>query len=188
MSRTKKSRKPGAGSSGTPKPKQADIVVREKRPKKHKGKVAGTRQLEATKQSKSGQNQPKQKDPRIGSKKPIVLVADSPTKSAPLKTQPKKQPPLAQVRAVENTPSLAEQLHAIEQDEKLLEILSKQENQVALTEGEVQYFNELMEQHQKISDQLDDNSEDINSEKAPTSDDDDLWDKLDNFNSKDWQD
>ena len=69
-------------------------------------------------------------------------------------------------------------INAIEQDEALQDILAKIAEDIALTEQEVNYYNELMEKHEKLSEalELDDNDEE---EMVDTRNEDDLWDKLD---------
>ena len=106
-------------------------------------------------------------------------------KTAAVKSAKQKQnsSPIAAIRVVETTAeeTLAEQLIAIEQDEKLLEILEKQDTDAPLSAEEVDYYNELMEQHEQISEKLgldDDEEEVVTNGKADS--EDDLWDKFDN--------
>ena len=89
--------------------------------------------------------------------------------------------PIAAIRVVETGESLADQLSRIEQDPRLLEILEKQDNEITLTSEEVNYFNTLMEQHEKISQELGLDDEDEVVEQTQKSDsEDDLWDKFNN--------
>jgi ribosome assembly protein YihI (activator of Der GTPase) len=93
------------------------------------------------------------------------------------------QEAIAAIRYAESEPSqdYAQELSAIESDEKLQAILAKQEDDIALTEQEVNYFNDMMERHQQLTEQLgiDDEEDDIDSVPSKKSADD-LWDKLDN--------
>ena len=183
MSRSKKSRKPGVGSSGLPKPKldkKTLAQTTDKKPKKKNGKTAGNRQLEA-KDNKVGQQQNTQaRDPRLGSKKPIVLTKDSIPQTEIAK--PKQQKPIAAVRKIEPSDSLPIRLAAIEEDEHLLAIIAKQEENIGLNEEEIDYFNKLMDEHAKISNILGiDEEDDVEEDTKPRKDlsEEDLWDKLD---------
>lgn len=184
MTRSKKSRKPGVGSSGAPKPKldKATLAQVEKRQKKKNGKVAGNRQLEATQNKKSDVANKQKKDPRLGNKTPIVLTKS--TSAQPVaKTKAAKQKPIAAVRAVEPSQIQTQQqrLIEIEQDEKLLAIVAKQDEEQPLTDTEIDYFNNLMDEHAQLSDALGLTEEDEIEEPAKKCafSEDDLWDKLD---------
>ena len=89
---------------------------------------------------------------------------------------------------VENTVvelSPEQELDAIEQDETLQSILAKQEDDIALTEQEVDYYNDKMERHQVLSAELglDEDDDASDSDESNSSDsEDDLWDKLDRPN------
>jgi len=183
MSRNKKSRKPGTGSLGIVKDDKKKLVEpKPRRAKKKNGNEPGNRQKEATAQVLSGPNSAKNKDPRIGNKTPIDLGKPI---AAPIKIKPAKKvqdnSPIAAIRVVEVGETLAEQLSRIEQDARLLEILEKQDADLALTPDDVIYFNTLMEQHEKISQELglDDEDEIVTPAKKSDSEDD-LWDKFDN--------
>jgi ribosome assembly protein YihI (activator of Der GTPase) len=188
MSRSKKSRKPGVGSSGAVKESQKTVeAAPEKRIKKHKGKQAGNRQKEAIPKQEQQQASAK-KDPRLGSKKPIDL-GQIKTKASVKSTTKPKQAPIAAIRTIEpveaSTNLLAQELEAIEQDERILLILSKQEDDIELNEDEIDYFNDKMERHQVlceklgISDDEDEGEEDFQPSTTKSSEDD-LWDKFDN--------
>ncbi|MGB1263840.1 MAG: Der GTPase-activating protein YihI [Cognaticolwellia sp.] len=184
MSRTKKSRKPGTGSIGAVKDDKKKLLEpKPRRAKKSNGKEAGNRQKEASPKVINGQNSAKNKDPRIGNKTPIDLGKPV---AAPVKAKVAKKvqdnSPIAAIRAVQSTESesLAEQLSRIEQDSKLLEILEKQDTEVTLTSDEVNYFNTLMEQHEKISQELGlDEEDELVAAPAKSDSEDDLWDKFD---------
>lgn len=186
MSRTKKSRKPGLGSNGALKESvKKDLVAPPKRAKKSHGKAAGNRQNEAT-DSKTTQQSGK-KDPRLGNKTPIFL-------GKPLIKQPfssNKKPKEASVTAIRTAAptednGLMAELEAIEQNERLQFILEKQDDDIELTESEVDFFNEKMERHQVLRELLgldeEDEDEDENDymNKNKSSSEDDLWDKFDN--------
>lgn len=192
MSRSKKSRKPGVGSSGIVKDDKKKVVIAaDKKPKKKTGKKPGNRQQEAVaKQTQKNQNA-ENRDPRIGSKKPIELVPA--TSKKPLKSNQSIKPaktndsPIAAIRVVEplaDHAALEQELYAIEDDAKLQAILAKQEDDIALSETEVDFFNETMERHQEIRHILgwhdDDEDETVEEEIDGSDDEESLWDKLDN--------
>jgi len=181
MTRSRKSRKPGVGSSGAPKPKldKATLAQVEKRLKKKNGKVAGNRQLEASQDKKPTAENKQNKDPRLGNKTPIVLTKSSAQPVA--KTKPAKQKPIAEVRAVEPSQAQTQQqrLINIEQDEKLLAIVAKQDEEQPLTDTEIDYFNNLMDEHARLSDALGLTEEDEEPTKKGAFSEDELWDKLD---------
>ena len=194
MTRKKKSRKPGVGSSGVRKTDttNSSVVVSDKKPKKKTGKAAGSRQIEGTKSKKAGNTNKPAKDPRIGSKKPIELgtLASTKTATPAVKHKPNK-PRIANVRVIDAAPSLAQQLAAIENDERLQLILAKQEQEEALSSEEVDLYNELMDEYERLSAQL---AEQKDTTPAPSNtpggalDDDDLWDKLDTSDFSDYSD
>jgi ribosome assembly protein YihI (activator of Der GTPase) len=184
MSRSKKSRKPGSAPTAKPKLSKAELANVEKRLRKKTGNKPGNRQQEAMLANKTDQQSPKDKDPRIGSKKPIDLggtVAQVDNK--PVKITKAKQSPIAAIRVVNEEPvhDFAQELADIEADERLQTILEKQDEELSLTEQEVDYFNEMMERHQQLTEKL---AEDEQPEEELKSDGvqsaEDLWDKLDN--------
>ena len=206
MSRNKKSRKPGSAPTAKPKLSKVELANVEKRVRKKTGKKPGNRQQEANQPQSTGQSVEQNKDPRIGSKKSIDLgssVSSTPQKSAKQKTTEtkiKQDSPIAAIRAVEveNTQTkqetkqtaeqyLAQELATIENDEQLQDILTKQETEQELTEQEVDYFNEMMDRHQALTEKLGITEEDDDEVASKRSDnsEDDLWDKLDSSYSPD---
>jgi len=190
MARTKKSRKPGGAPTAKPKLSKVELANVEKRVRKKTGKKPGNRQQEAQPLQGSDQNASLKKDPRIGSKKPIDLGGTVKTPQPKSKSSKSneaikaKQSPIAAIRTVSSDSvdaelTLGQELDNIEADERLQAILEKQENELDLTEEEVDYFNDKMERHQQISAQLDEDEEEEISKPSATSEDD-LWDKLDN--------
>jgi len=205
MSRSKKSRKPGGAPTAKPKLSKQELEKVEKRTRKTTGKVAGNRQKEAV-QEKAGNNQQgAKKDPRLGNKTPIALgkiVAKAEkSKQEKVKQNTAKSAEIAAVRFVEpvitdsaNTLSSElspeQQLDAIEQDEMLQNILAKQEDDIALTEEEVNYYNDMMDRHQALSAELglDEEGDEVGDEANANNSEDDLWDKLDNNSLSDFAD
>ena len=189
MSRNKKSRKQGAGSIGAVKDdKKKPLVPVDRKPKKKSGKQAGNRQKEAFDSGVDAKEPAKNKDPRIGSKKPIDLGGPVKATAQPFKAKIKNKvkadsSPIAAIRVVEADTSLEQELAAIEDDSRLQSILEQQENDISLSNEDVDYFNEKMERHEKLREMLglDDEDEDESSESVekPKSGED-LWDKFDN--------
>jgi len=185
MSRSRKSRKPPTEPKAKPKLSKEALATVEKRIRKKTGKKPGNRQQEAQQVNNADKGNAANKDPRIGSKKPIALggtatkvVAKTPKPQAKKSVVPSE---IAAIRYVEQEQeqSPAQALEAIENDEQLQTILAKQEDALALTEADVNYYNEMMARHQTLSEQLDidEDEEDVSVSKSS---EDDLWDKLDN--------
>jgi ribosome assembly protein YihI (activator of Der GTPase) len=197
MSRSKKSRKPGGAPTTKPKLSKQELATVEKRIRKSTGKVAGNRQKEAMQDQADNKQQSGNKDPRLGNKTPIVLgkVVAKQDKPKQVKTKQNsdKSSAIASVRFVEDTVvelSAEQEIDAIEQDELLQNILAKQEDDIELTEQEVDYYNEKMERHQVLSAELGlDEDEDTNDNDLSTGSDseDELWDKLDRPDFSDFE-
>lgn len=188
MTRKKKSRKPGVGSIGISKNDKSLIEAgKDKKPKKKTGKAAGNRQQEAMPKKRTERGKPQAKDPRIGSKKPIELGVAVKTQAKKPAKASAKPAAIAAVRTVEQ-PSIAQQLAAIENDERLQLILAKQEDEESLTSEEIDYYNELMDKYEALSAELPAEDDEEQQGKAKDSvDDDDLWDKLDSNNFSDYE-
>ena len=183
MSRSKKSRKPGSAPRAQPKLSKVELASVEKRIRKKTGKKPGNRQQEALMVKNTDQQSSENKDPRIGSKKPIELGgAVTQAKTKPVKSIKTKQDPIAAIRVVntEETVSVAQALANIEADERLQTLLAKQEEEIALTEEEVDYFNEMMDRHEQLTEKIaeDEQPEVLSSNSADSAEE--LWDKLDN--------
>jgi hypothetical protein len=190
MSRTKKSRKPATAPKAKPKLSKKELTQVEKRTKKLTGKKPGNRQLEAQKKPNKQAIQTN-KDPRIGSKKPIPLV-----KEKPIKTSKEQTPVAAEIAPIEfaeldnlfdeilvDEETLIAELTDIEQDEKLHTISAKASDEVS--EEEINYFNSKMERHQELCQLLGiEYGEQDEEEPSDTTfeqlDENALWDKLDN--------
>jgi hypothetical protein len=197
MSRIKKSRKPASAPKAKPKLSKKELASIDKRVRKSKGKPAGNKQKEAQRKKSSSSVNTQPKDPRVGSKKPIVLLK---TKSLANTPSQNKVSNIAAVKLVDtdieseipssaasaqdhNSEALIAEIEAIEQDEQLLTIVAKQDADEALTAQEIDYYNQQMERHQEISEQLGwhDESEEENAEEDLSDiSDEGLLDKLDN--------
>ena len=199
MSRSKKSRKPGGAPTAKPKLSKQELANVEKRIRKSTGNVAGNRQKEAIQDKGANQQTAKQKDPRLGNKTPIVLSkinTQTQTQNKKNTTNKKSQvisDTVASVRVIENTDkqlTAEQELELIEQDQLLQSILDKQEDDLALTEQEVGYYNQKMERHQLLSTELGlyDESVEVTDDNEEPSSEDELWRKLDNTDLSDFED
>ncbi|WP_462153296.1 Der GTPase-activating protein YihI [Pseudoalteromonas piscicida] len=156
MTRKKKTRKVAA--NGTPRLSkeklQALRALKEQRSKKTKGKKPGSRnapEILVKEQSYTTTN----KDPRVGSKKPISLVAEP--QSAESNTQPEMkrhlQPQVKLTTAVETlTPE--QELEQLENDERLMALLERHERGELLTGKDAKYFNRGIARHQELCELL----------------------------------
>lgn len=194
MSRSKKSRKPGGAPTAKPKLSKQELDKVDKRTRKTTGKVAGNRQKEAAPLQNESNQSSANKDPRLGNKTPIALgkivaKAEKTTQA----TTPKKEQPLAAVRYVEEptkvTISPEQELEDIEQDQALLAILAKQEDDIELSEQEVDYYNEKIGRHEELSVELGiiHSEEDDENEEPSKVSEDDLWNKLDGHDFSDFE-
>lgn len=188
MTRQKKSRKPPQEAVKTrlsKKEKQQIAELRDKKPKKQTGKKPGNRQQEAVAKSRNKNSGQENKDPRLGSKKPIDLGVPAVKAQLKPKNTTKSTSGVAAIRVVDETLSIPAQIAEIEQDEALLAIIAKQEEDIALTEQEVDYYNQMMERHEALSEQLP--TDDTPSTTDKELDEDDLWDKLDKTDFSEYQ-
>ncbi|QOL26181.1 GTPase-activating protein [Thalassotalea sp. LPB0316] len=179
MTRKKKSRKPGRGSSGVIKTDANSTFDVEKRIRKKTGNKPGTRQQVTSK--KQAQSNQTNKDTRIGSKKPIALIKTTTPTTQVKSVKPSILPKVIAVNATESADAkLWQELEQIEQHPELLSIVEKMDHDQALQAHEVDLYNKLMARHQEISDKLgiDHDEEDaVESDDEPLSEDA-LWQKF----------
>ena len=185
MSAKQPTRKP------TGKRKESDVSAQEgrerKRAAKRKGLKAGSRQQVEQSNNKSGNSQ--SKDPRIGSRKPVVLVVDDKQKkpAAPKAVKEKK---------LVMTPE--QELASIENDDRLNELLDRLDAGETLEAAEQAWVDQRVDRYQELMDELGiiDNDDDEDDE-LPFDDGDDaefdeqkpaseeeLWDR---FNQVDFK-
>ncbi|MCZ4059758.1 Der GTPase-activating protein YihI [Pantoea sp. LMR881] len=119
-----------------------------KREKKHRGHASGSRANPETQNSKSGRQSPKAKDPRIGSKKPIALIAEGQTAPAKVKKAPTK-PVAEKVRL-----SPEEELAKLENDPRLDELLDRLENGETLTAEDQGWLDAALDRIDELMEQL----------------------------------
>ena len=185
MSAKQPTRKP------TGKRKESDVSAQEgrerKRAAKRKGLKAGSRQQVEQSNNKSGNGQ--SKDPRIGSRKPVVLVVDDKQKkpAAPKAVKEKK---------LVMTPE--QELAFIENDDRLNDLLDRLDAGEILEAAEQAWVDQRVDRYQELMDELGiiDNDDDEDDE-LPFDDGDDaefdeqkpaseeeLWDR---FNQVDFK-
>ncbi|MEI2267601.1 Der GTPase-activating protein YihI [Erwinia sp. CGal63] len=132
-----------------------------KRDKKHRGNASGSRANPVTAARKGGESA-KEKDPRIGSKKPIALgaaaVAQPEKKAKPAKKAEEKKPRL--------TPE--EELAKLENDERLDTLLDRLENGETLKAEDQAWLDQTLDRIDVLMEQLgialDDDVEDEEAE------------------------
>ncbi|QJR80987.1 GTPase-activating protein [Alteromonas pelagimontana] len=141
--RSKKSRKVGLiGVRKDPNRPPGRNEPTSQKPKKHKGKPAGSRHN--VEQASASDKPVKQKqDPRVGSKKPIPLVKAAKSSSV----TPSKS-------AVRKYATPAEELAALEADPRLSALLDKIDSGKTLRAEEQEYVDENMARHQILCDLL----------------------------------
>ncbi|MEZ3500994.1 Der GTPase-activating protein YihI [Pantoea sp. KPR_PJ] len=131
-----------------------------KRDKKHRGNASGSRANPDVSSGKATQSN-KPKDPRIGSKKPVSLVADGTTVSAPVKKVAK--PAATKVRL-----SPEEELAQLENSERLDTLLDRMENGDTLSSEDQAWLDETLDRIDELMEQLginmDDEAEDEQAE------------------------
>ena len=185
MSAKQPTRKP------TGKRKESDVSAQEgrerKRAAKRKGLKAGSRQQVEQSNNKSGNGQ--SKDPRIGSRKPVVLVVDDKQKkpAAPKAVKEKK---------LVMTPE--QELAFIENDDRLNDLLDRLDAGETLEAAEQAWVDQRVDRYKELMDELGiiDNDDDEDDE-LPFDDGDDaefdeqkpaseeeLWDR---FNQVDFK-
>ena len=140
MSAKQPTRKP------TGKRKESDASILEgrerKRAAKRKGLKAGSRQQ--VEQSKNGSGK-QAKDPRIGSRKPIALIADEKN------TKPAAPKPLKE-KVLRMTPE--QELAAIENDDRLNDLLDRLDNGETLEATEQAWVDQRVDRYQELMDEL----------------------------------
>ncbi|WP_192458602.1 Der GTPase-activating protein YihI [Musicola keenii] len=101
---------------------ELDLEARaRKRQKKHRGNVAGSR-MQPSGDGKQNTSEAKTKDPRIGSKKPVLLVSDNASAIKPVAVQQNnmyRMSPEEELEMLENDPRLDELLDRLERGEAL---------------------------------------------------------------------
>ncbi|WP_319535916.1 Der GTPase-activating protein YihI [uncultured Vibrio sp.] len=178
MSRSKKSRKPGAAGAPdiivTRNRTESDVEGRlRKRAKKRKGLKTGNRNSDANEQKQHAAAQ--NRDPRLGSKKKIPLIVE------PAKKMTKQERRL----------SAEQELDMLENDAQLNVLLDRIEAGENLGTGLQKYVDEKLDRIEKLMDQLgllEPEEEDFTAPAAKGSrNDDDLLADFDDINFDDYK-
>lgn len=130
-----------------------------KREKKHRGHASGSR-AHPVAQSQNKQGGAKAKDPRIGSKKPIPLLAEGQTVKKPAAE------PVAKPKKARMTP--AEELEKLENDQRLDALLDRLENGETLPAEDQAWLDETLDRIDVLMEELgiemDDDADDEQAE------------------------
>lgn len=132
-----------------------------KRDKKHRGHASGSRANPQT-QSNNGKQSAAAKDPRIGSKKPVALIADE--KAAPAKAKNVAAKP-AREKKVSLTPE--EELAQLENSERLDALLDRLEKGETLSSEDQGWLDVTLDRIDELMEQLGiemDEEEDLEAE------------------------
>ncbi|WP_166419903.1 Der GTPase-activating protein YihI [Pseudoalteromonas sp. Z1A8] len=150
MSRTKKSRKsPANGPVRLSQDKLKEMrALKEQRVKKTKGAKPGSRNAPDLLDSESHNAGHAPKDKRVGSKKPVPLIATAPEPKVEMKRNLKPTIELKKVIEPQFTPE--QELEALENDERLLKLVERHEEGEMLTGKDAKYFNSRIARHQAL--------------------------------------
>lgn len=174
MAHKKRNRKGGLLAPRKPADFKADRELPESKVKKGKGHKSGSRQQSKSERHQSLAGKKAQvTDSRIGSKKPVQLVAPG--------TLAKSQPAPSVDKRKAATRSLSDELNKLEQDPKLVALLDRADEGEQLTDAENQWLEQRLERISELMDELG-ISDDDDLEELQSSDD---WDR---FDSDDWDD
>jgi len=185
MSAKQPTRKP------TGKRKESEASAQEgrerKRAAKRKGLKAGSRQQVEQPKNKSGSGQ--SKDPRIGSRKPVVLVLDD--------TQKKQAAPKA-VKEKKLVMTPEQELASIENDDRLNDLLDRLDAGETLDAAEQAWVDQRVDRYQELMDELGiidsddeeddelpfDDADDVGFDEQKPASEEELWDR---FNQVDFK-
>jgi ribosome assembly protein YihI (activator of Der GTPase) len=145
MTRQKKTRTSGP-LAPTQKPRVKNTIRDElstHRKKKPKGFAPGSRNSQEKKTTADGKSL-QQQDPRHGSKRPVSLAPAPEQPVTPLKPQ------VVLKKAPEKVIEPEQELLAIENDQRLLALLERVDNDEVLTGKDAKYFNAKTARHQEL--------------------------------------
>ncbi|MFM2480699.1 Der GTPase-activating protein YihI [Celerinatantimonas sp. YJH-8] len=176
MAYRKKSRKGGLLAPRKNADFKADRELPVDKVKKGKGKPSGSRQLgTSTDQSGKASRQSANHDRRIGSKKPVQLVA-----AGSLATQAVIKP--SKVKAVEEpTLSKAQQLEQLETDPRLVALLDKADDGLELTLQEQQWLDATLDKISQLMDELG-----LSEDEDDEDESDENWDHFESDDLEQW--
>ncbi|MBO1520517.1 Der GTPase-activating protein YihI [Oceanisphaera pacifica] len=157
MTRIKKTRSPGQAGTQNKKRETAEQIKERKRKAKRNGLAPGSRQNVAEHTTKQGGNKAN-KDPRLGSKKPVALTPSSPASHAEKPPKPTKKQLTEQVaseRAQASSELTAEQeLEQLENNERLNNLLDKVDAGTKLNKADASWLDSTLARHQQLLEQL----------------------------------
>lgn len=139
-----KSRRPASGNKKKTRQELNQEGRERKREKKHRGNKSGSR-TNVENAGKSGKGRSAERDPRLGSKVPVPLIAD-----APKKAQPGIQPEPAKPERL----SPQEELERLENDPRLDALLERLENNETLSHEEQQYVDDMLDRIDALMEEL----------------------------------
>ncbi|MBD1582400.1 Der GTPase-activating protein YihI [Pseudoalteromonas sp. S16_S37] len=156
MTRKKKTRK--VASNGTPRLSKEKLqelrAIKEQRTKKYKGAKPGSRNAQEAKVNQETVTAKGNKDSRVGSKKPIPLVATEQTQEQHQPVLQRHLQPQVELKKVKPVLSPEQELEQLENDERLMELLERHERGELLTGKDAKYFNRSVARHQELCELL----------------------------------
>lgn len=143
----------------------AQAARERKREAKRKGLKPGSRQ--GAEQGGAGHNSGTgPKDPRIGSRKPVVLVVEAQAK--PVVAKPEKTPEqLAEQQARQHRLKLEQELATLENDERLNTLLDRLDEELTISAADEAWLEEMLDRHQVLLSEL--GIEDEDDDEEPSS-------------------
>lgn len=151
---------------------QALEARKQKRLKKRKGLSSGSRTAEVQDKKKGNGGARKNQDPRVGSKKPIQLVAAPTPVAQPAPVKVKKPKPVV-VEPVAPVMTFEQELDLLENDARLSALLVRLDNDEVLSQDDQDYVDERVERHQFLLAELGYDEEDFDDDEY----DEDEWDE-----------
>ncbi len=152
--------KPAVAKNKRKSREELNIEARDrKRQKKHRGLVSGSRAQEGNR-SAGGQKGGAEKDSRLGSKKPVPLLADAPISV-----------PARKIAEPEVVLTAAQELKLLENDDRLDELLQKLEQDETLSETDQTYVDETLDRIDQLMTKLGIEIEDDDEEEEQKNED-----------------
>lgn len=169
-------------------PKRTPKVEKEKRIRKKTGNKPGSRQdVEFNQSNKSGQSSGN-RDPRLGSKKPIALGVAQSTQAKPEVKPTEKLQPIAPVRVIDNREDLEQELLALENNESLQALAASEEAGEELSEAQQSELQAGLARYQQLVSELGlEQEQDVVMDESSEVSEDVLWDKLDDYDFSDYK-
>lgn len=185
MSR-KKSRKGGLIGIRKDADFKKNRVLPDQTANKGKGKGSGSRQQEHVAAAKKASGTAAKADPRLGSKKPIALVAaaSAAASAAPVVAKPKPEK-VAKPKVEALSPE--QELERLENDTRLTTLIDRVDEGETLQAADQQWLDTQLARHRELLAELgllEEDDDDLDGERS----DDDLWDSLDASSLDDFKD